>query len=69
MKKITKQEYNRIKITFESTLEMLKENIATGCEACQNWNGTGCIVADGRTPPQNVQQNGCPSFIENEAPI
>lgn len=33
-----------------------------GCRDCQNFQAGGCELAEGQTPPPEVQAKGCPEW-------
>ena len=67
-RKITQAELNQLKASFKLTIELLESNLSK-CETCINWNGTGCTLASGNTPPEHVLEHGCASYSENEVPF
>lgn len=41
-----------------------------GCETCQNFTSArGCALADGATPPPEVQRAGCPAWRWDPIPF
>ena len=67
-RKITQAELNQLKASFKLTIELLEGELSK-CESCANWNGTGCMLASGNTPPKHVLEHGCASYSESEAPF
>ncbi len=50
--------------TIRSFIEHLE--VKKGCISCYNWSGGaegGCLIAEGKTPPQDVIQNGCEAWV------
>ena len=39
------------------------------CRACQKWDGSGCALAQGITPPPDVQATGCPEWTWDQIPF
>lgn len=67
-RKITQAELNQLKASFKLTIELLEGSI-NKCESCTNWNGIGCMLAEGNTPPKHVIEHGCASYSESEVPF
>lgn len=45
------------------------ESIPTGCDTCASFDGRGCQLANGITPPPEVIQEGCPEWRWDEIPF
>ena len=39
------------------------------CNKCANWDGSGCKLAGGLVPPDEVQRNGCPAWVWDDVPF
>ncbi len=66
---ITPDELARLKKSFERALELLGTLEAKKCESCINWDGTGCKISRGQTPPEHVLQHGCGSYESDGVPF
>lgn len=69
IKKITPAELKQVKSAFKLVVDILETRVEKNCANCHNWNGKGCTLAGGETPPDNVQENGCASFKASEVPF
>lgn len=67
--KITPNEYARLERSFKDALRILEQAIEKSCESCEHWNGKGCAMAQGRTPPEEVQKQGCKSYENDGLPF
>lgn len=66
---LTSQQVAQIKHTLKTLTEIVESLEQKNCQACAHWDGKGCGMSGGMTPPEHVQANGCAKYENDEIPF
>lgn len=66
---LTSQQVAQIKSTLKLLVEIVDSMEQKNCHACLHWDGKGCKMSGGLTPPEHVQANGCAKYENDDIPF
>ncbi len=66
---IKSDESSRLVASLKRAIEIIEHYEEKTCLTCMNWNGEGCSLANGATPPKKVIDKGCGSYENDGIPF
>ena len=67
-RKLEPAELAQVQNAFDLVIKFLTANTNKDCITCAHFNN-GCNLAGGAMPPEDVQEKGCSSYVNNSIPF